>query len=197
MQIPISTCIRFVALLWISITLAPGFSRAADTLLNRKIQPNDILSIRVVNEHDLTMDRRVGPDGSITYPFVETLIVQNKTTTEVERLLRSMLHPDYIIDPQISIDFKEYVKDTVTVTGEVNMPGPIELPTDRKLDLLEVLARARDFKPSANKDYIEVSRKGWEKPRIFKYSELRLVVDPEKKFYVQADDKVWVKERIL
>jgi len=197
MQIPISTCIRFVALLWISVTLAPGFSRAADTLLNRKIQPNDILSIRVVNEHDLTMDRRVGPDGSITYPFVETLIVQNKTTTEVERLLRSMLHPDYIIDPQISIDFKEYVKDTVTVTGEVNMPGPIELPTDRKLDLLEVLARARDFKPSANKDYIEVSRKGWEKPRIFKYSELRLVVDPEKKFYVQADDKVWVKERIL
>jgi protein involved in polysaccharide export with SLBB domain len=197
MQIPISTCIRFVALLWISITLAPGFSRAADTLLNRKIQPNDILSIRVVNEHDLTMDRRVGPDGSITYPFVETLIVQNKTTTEVERLLRSLLHPDYIIDPQVSIDFKEYVKDTVTVTGEVNMPGPIELPTDRKLDLLEVLARARDFKPSANKDYIEVSRKGWEKPRIFKYSELRLVVDPEKKFYVQADDKVWVKERIL
>ena len=188
---------RVVVFFAMALTLLPHVSEAAENLVNRKIQPNDIISIRVANEQDLTMDRRVGSDGSITYPFVESLVVQNKTTTEVERLLRSLLHPDYIIDPQITIDFKEYVKDTVTVTGEVNMPGPVELPTDRKLDLLEVLARARDFKPTANKDYIEVTRKGWDKPRIFKYSDLRLVVDPEKKFYVQADDKIWVKERIL
>jgi protein involved in polysaccharide export with SLBB domain len=163
---------------------------------NRKIQPNDIIFIRVVGEPDLTMERRVSADGTISYPWLEDITVTDKTTGDVEKLLREQLHPDYIINPQVTVDFKEYVKQFVNVTGQVNKPGPVEIPVDRKLDLLEVLSRAGDLRPAANTKKIELHRKG-DPVRTFDYQKLQSTVDPTKKFYVEPDDNVYVHERII
>lgn len=163
---------------------------------NRKIQPNDIILIRVVGEPDLTMERRVSADGTISYPWLPDITVTDKTPGDVERVLREQLHPDYIINPQVTVDFKEYVKQFVTVTGQVIKPGPVELPIDRKLDLLEVLSRAGDLRPAANKNKIELHRKG-EPVRTFEYQKLQSTVDPAKKTYVEPDDNIYVPERII
>lgn len=163
----------------------------------RKIQAHDIISIRVLGEPDLTMERRIGPDGTITYPFLGLLAVEGKTTADVEKTLQELLRPDYLVDPQVAVDFKQYVQETVSVTGEVNAPGPVEIPSDRKLDLHEAITRARDLKPTANPDQIQVTREGWDKPRIFKYKEILGVTDPAKRFYVEPNDKIWIAPRIF
>ena len=170
---------------------------AAENPGARKIQPHEVIQIRVLGETDLTMERRVSPDGTITYPFLGALVVKDKTTTEVEGLIRDQLKPDYLVDPQVTVDFKQYLQETVSVTGEVNAAGPVELPSDRKLDLHEVLTRARDLKPTANQDYIQVTREGWDKPRIFKYKDLLGLTDPSKRFFVEPNDKIWVAPRIF
>lgn len=163
----------------------------------RKIQAHDIIAIRVLGEPDLTMERRIGPDGSMTYPFLGVLAVEGKTTADVEKTLQELLRPDYLVDPQVAVDFKQYVQETVSVTGEVNAPGPVEIPSDRKLDLHEAITRARDLKPTANPDQIQVTREGWDKPRIFKYKEILGVTDPAKRFYVEPNDKIWIAPRIF
>lgn len=163
----------------------------------RKIQAHDIIAIRVLGEPDLTMERRIGPDGTMTYPFLGVLAVEGKTTADVEKTLQELLRPDYLVDPQVAVDFKQYVQETVSVTGEVNAPGPVEIPSDRKLDLHEAITRARDLKPTANPDQIQVTREGWEKPRIFKYKEILGVTDPAKRFYVEPNDKIWIAPRIF
>jgi len=163
----------------------------------RKIQPHDIIAIRVLGEPDLTMERRIGPDGTITYPFLGILAVEGKTTADVEKTLQELLRPDYLVDPQVAVDFKQYVQETVSVTGEVNAPGPVEIPSDRKLDLHEAITRARDLKPTANPDQIQVTREGWDKPRTFKYKEILGVTDPAKRFYVEPNDKIWIAPRIF
>ena len=177
--------------------LGPWLANAAEVQGARKIQPHDIIAIRVVGEPEFTLERRVGPDGSITYPYLGTMVVKDKTTTEVEQLLMSQLKPDYFLNPQVAVDLKQYAIETVNVTGEVNTPGPVELPYDRKLDLHDVLTRARDLRQTANPDYIQVTREGWDKPRVFKYKELLGVTDPAKRFYVEPNDKVWVAPRIF
>jgi polysaccharide export outer membrane protein len=139
----------------------------------------------------------IGPDGTISYPFLGVLSVEGKTTSELEKLLSGMLQPDYLFDPQVAVDFKQYVQETVSVTGEVNAPGPVEIPSDRKLDLHEAITRARDLKPTANPDLIQVTREGWDKPRMFKYKEILGVTDPSKRFYVEPNDKIWVAPRIF
>ena len=177
--------------------LAAQSSGSRNTVGARKIQPHDIIAIRVVGEPDLTLERRIGPDGTISYPFLGVLSVEGKTTSELEMLLSGMLKPDYLFDPQVAVDFKQYVQETVSVTGEVNAPGPVEIPSDRKLDLHEAITRARDLKPTANPDLIQVTREGWDKPRMFKYKEILGVTDPSKRFYVEPNDKIWVAPRIF
>lgn len=162
----------------------------------RKIQPNDVIFIRVVGEADLTMDRRVGPDGLITYPYLEELQVKDKTPTEVERMIRDGLKGDVIVNPQVTVDFKEYVKEFVNINGQVNQEGRIELPVDRKLDLLDIIALARGLNQRADENYIQLSRPGQE-PKVYKYKELRAITDPAKKIYVEPGDAVWVKERVF
>lgn len=162
----------------------------------RKIQPNDVIFIRVVGEADLTMDRRVGPDGLITYPYLDEIQVKDKTPTEVERLIRDGLKGDFIVNPQVTVDFKEYVKEFVNVNGQVNQEGRIELPVDRRLDLIDVISLARGLNQRANQDFIQLTRQGQE-PKVYKYSELRAITDPAKKVYVEPNDQIWVKERVF
>ena len=182
----------FLALVAMSASAAEGSGSAS----YRKIQPNDIIFIRVVGEADLTMERRVGPEGTITYPYLEELQIKDKTPTEVERMIRDGLKGDYIVNPQVTVDFKEYVKEFVNVNGQVNQEGRIELPVDRKLDLIDVISLARGLNQRADENYIQLSRKGQD-PKVYKYKELRAITDPAKKIYVEPDDAVWVKERVF
>jgi len=163
---------------------------------SRKIQPNDVIFIRVVGEVDLTMERRIGADGKITYPYLEELLVRDKTPTEVERMIRDGLKDGYFVNPQVTVDFKEYVKEYVNVNGAVNQSGRIELPVDRRLELIDVISMARDLSPKADVDYIQLTRKG--QPTItYKYKEIRSITDPDKKIYVEPGDQIFVKERIF
>ena len=186
-------------LLALVLALAATSGKAAEgggSATYRKIQPNDVIFIRVVGEADLTMERRVGPDGTITYPYLEELRIKDKTPTEVERMVRDGLKGDYIVNPQVTVDFKEYVKQFVNVNGQVNQEGRIELPIDRKLDILDVISLARGLNLRANQDFIQLSRQGQE-AKVYKYSELRAITDPAKKIYVEPGDQIWVKERLF
>ncbi len=160
----------------------------------RRIKPNDVISIHVVGEPELTMDRRVPADGKLTYPYIKQLEVADRSTGDVERSIRDGLHPDYIINPQVTVEIKDYVKQYVTVNGQVQQPGPVELPPDRRLDLIEVLNRAHDFTPKANRDKITLNRKGFAEPKVYRYDKLLKESDPDKKVWVEADDVIDVAE---
>lgn len=161
----------------------------------RKLMPNDILSVRVVGELDLTVERRVANDGTITYPFLDSIKVDGKTPSEVEAIIREGLAKDYLVNPQVMVDVKDYVKQFFTVDGQVNRVGQYEYPVDRKLDVLEAISMAGGFSKLAQKGKIEV-RRGNE---TFKFSEKQLKDsnDPSKKFFVQPNDKVIVDERVF
>ncbi len=163
----------------------------------RRIKPNDIIAIHVLGEAELTMDRRVPADGKMAFPFLKEIEVGDKTTGEVEKAIRDGLHPDWIINPQVTVEVKDFVKQFVIVNGQVNAPGPVELPPDRRITLLEALNKARDFTPKANKKRIELNRKGFAKPKVYTYDELKKETDDAKKIYVEADDVVDVGESIL
>ncbi len=186
--------LRVLAALAIGIFCSVHAADPAPT--TRKIQPNDVIFIRVVGEVDLTMERRVGADGTITYPYLEELQIKDKTPTEVERMIRDGLKGDYIVNPQVTVDFKEYVKEFVNVTGAVNQAGRIELPPDRRLDIMDVISMARDLSAKADVNSIQLTREG-QKVRILTYKEIRSITDPEKKIYVEPGDQIYVKERIL
>lgn len=156
----------------------------------RKIQPNDLLVIRVVGENDMSKETKVTGDGKINYVFIGDVQVGGQTIAEAQDQIREMLMKGWLVNPQVIIEMKQYAEETVTVMGEVNRPGRIVLPTDRRVDLVEVIGLAGDFTRNAKKSHIELRRKG---TRVaYSYDELKKISDPAKKVFVQPDDFIEV-----
>ena len=165
---------------------------AEDLESDRKIAPLDIIVVDVVGEKELSKELRVSSSGTITFPYLGNMEVKGKTPAEVESLLRSQLGQDYLVDPQVIITVKEYRTRTVSVIGQVNKPGVIPLPAEQKMGILEALAAAGDLTKVANKNGIEVTRKG----ETFKFTmdQLKKVTEPEKKFWLEPGDVIFVRE---
>jgi len=159
---------------------------------DHKIAPLDVIMIDVVGEKDLSKELRVSTSGTITFPFLGSIEVKGKTPAEVESLLKEKLEKDYLVDPQVIITVKEYRSRTVSVIGQVNKPGVIALPAEQKLSILEAIAQAGDLAKSANKNRIEVSRKG--KTQKFTLDDLKKDNNPEKKFWLEPGDVIYVHE---
>ena len=159
---------------------------------DHKIAPLDIIMIDVVGEKDLSKELRVSTSGTITFPFLGSIEVKGKTPAEVENLLKEKLGKDYLVDPQVIITVKEYRSRTVSVIGQVNKPGVIALPAEQKLGILEAIAQAGDLAKSANKNRIEVSRNG--KTQKFTLDDLKKDTNPEKKFWLEPGDVIYVHE---
>jgi polysaccharide export outer membrane protein len=183
-----------VVLCWLCLAV-PAVERigAAEAVEgDRKIAPLDILNIDVVGEKDLSKELRVSSSGTVTFPFLGSIEVKGKTPAEVEDMLREKLGKDYLVDPQVIVTVKEYRTRSVSVIGQVNKPGVIVLPAEQKMDVLEAIAQAGDLTKSANKNRIEVSRKG--ETRKFTLDELKKESDPKKKFWLEPGDVIYVHE---
>src|SRR5689334_3451813 len=183
-----------IVLCWLCLAV-PAVERtvAAEVVEgDRKIAPLDILNIDVVGEKDLSKELRVSSSGTVTFPFLGSIEVKGKTPAEVEDMLREKLGKDYLVDPQVIVTVKEYRTRSVSVIGQVNKPGVIVLPAEQKMDVLEAIAQAGDLTKSANKNRIEVSRKG--ETRKFTLDELKKESDPKKKFWLEPGDVIYVHE---
>ena len=159
---------------------------------DHKIAPLDVINIDVVGEKELSKELRVSSSGTITFPFLGSLEVKGKTPAELEELLKEKLGKDYLVDPQVIVTVKEYRARTVTVMGQVNKPGIIALPAEQKVEILEAIAQAGDLTKGAKKNRIEVNRKG--KPFKFTLDDLKKETDPEKKFWLEPGDVIYVYE---
>jgi len=177
-------------------TLAWLFSLGAIStqaqLVNRKIQPNDVLIIRVLNEPDMLQEAKVTNDGRVTYFFIGDVEVGGKTIGEAKEQIQELLNKDYLVDPQVSIEVRQYAQQVITILGAVNKGGQIQLPPDRQVDLVEAIGLAGDFNRYANKDRIELRRRG--QNTRYRYDDLRKLTDPTKKVYVEPDDIIDVAE---
>jgi len=185
----------FPALLLLSLALAMAPVLAQQALAARKIQPNDLLIISVLGEAEMIKEAKVTADGKVNYFYVNDVAVAGMSLSEAQEHIRQLLMTDWFVNPQVNIQMKEYAREVVTVNGQVNRPGTLLLPNDRRVDVIEVIGLAGDFTRLAAKSRIELVRKG--KRTVLSYDELKKITDPAKKIYVEPDDIIDVAQTIL
>src|SRR5713226_2598053 len=122
----------------VTMLLAPF--AAADELT---IGPRDILTITVWGQTDLSHEYVVEPDGFVPFPLVDRVKAAGLTPKELAAQLTDLLGKDYLVNPQIIVNVKEYLSQKVQVLGAAERPGVYHLtgPTT----LLEILSRAGGF----------------------------------------------------
>lgn len=158
-----------------------------------KISPQDIIIIHVVGEVELPIEYRVSAEGEIRFPFLESVKVAGRTPNEVASLIKQrLINEDFFVDPQVVVNVKEYRIRTVYVFGEVNKPGPVVIPAERRVDIVEAINIAGGLTRLARKNDIRLTRKG--KTESYKFNELIEIQDPAKKIWLEPEDVIVVKE---
>jgi protein involved in polysaccharide export with SLBB domain len=183
--------LKLACLWWLAcLELAFGALGQVDSPANaRKIQPNDVLLIRVLNEVEMTAEKKVSADGKIDYFFINEVDLNDKTVADAQRIIRDALDKDYLVNPQVYVEVKQYATQYVTVVGQVQRPGQYPIPPDHKMDIIEAIGTAGDFSRLANKNKIELRRK--ETVKRYSYDDLK---KPDGRVYVEPEDVIEVAE---
>jgi len=116
----------------------------------------DKLDITVLGHTDLDRVLEVRGDGTIGFPLIGDVPVAGRGLSQISREMTRSMGKDFIINPQISVNIKEYGSQWVTVIGEVNKPGRQLLR--QRMSLIELLAEAGGFTAYANRKQIEILR---------------------------------------
>src|SRR3990172_369231 len=85
-------------------------------------------------------EMRVSNDGYITFPLIGRVRVEGLTANELEKEMVRRLGKDFLVNPQVTVQVKEFASKTINVLGAVKSPGA--LPLKGPITLLETLARA-------------------------------------------------------
>ena len=128
--------LRFVALLLVLLSASPSGVAAQEYTLG----PADVVRISVWGQEDLSKDYQVAPDGSVSFPLVGKVTADGLTAAALAERLRTLLEKDYLVNPQVTVNVREYLSQKVHVMGEAEKPGLYYLtgPTS----LVELISKA-------------------------------------------------------
>ena len=108
-----------------------------------QVGPEDLLVVEVYGQEPdkrEPRERRVNGMGQISLPLVGVVKVAGLTTQEIEARLRELYGSQFLRNPQIIVEVKEFHHQRVAVTGAVMKPGYYDIIGPRSL--LEMLAMA-------------------------------------------------------
>ncbi len=160
------------------------------------LQPDDVLSVTVYQEPDLTTKARVTSTYEIMIPLLGHVSVEGLTATQVQEKLTHLLGEDYLVNPQVQVFVEMYHPRNVTVTGAVNKPGSYPIATERPTTLMEALAMAGGFSPAASINGTRIIRmdNGVERTITVKVNDIVKHGNKNKDVVVRPNDIIFVPE---
>jgi polysaccharide biosynthesis/export protein len=163
-----------------------------------RIQPLDTIDVSVFNETDLSVQRRVSPQGYINYPLLGSVQVNGLTVGETETKLKDLLGRNYLVNPQVTVLVNHANSRHLVILGQVKSPGSYDIG-DEGLTLVQAIARAGGFTDVAATDRVNVirSENGVEKKIVVNVAAIIKGADRSKDLELKPDDVISVPETIF
>ena len=121
--------------------LTTGLTAVPEDFSKLKIAPGFLLDVEVYDEPDLSGQLRVDDDGNVTLPFAGAVHVAGNVPAEAQRKIQESLRTAEILkNPQVTLNVVQYEPAMVTVLGEVNSPGRLQMLVPHSL--LDVISFA-------------------------------------------------------
>ena len=117
--------IKWLLFIGIAYFWASGVVFSASPAL---LKPGDVLTVSVKGEPELSCDRIIAPDGSITMPLIGSIGVAGMKTTDAAQLIKQQLEDGFLKNPVVSVstsksfssntNAKKQVKSSIPMTEE-------------------------------------------------------------------------------
>ena len=122
---------------------APVAAQQADYVVGAQ----DVLTITVYDQADLSGKYKVEADGSFSFPLVGRMKAAGLTLRALEADLQKHLADGYLKNPQVTVAVETYQSQRIFMLGEVRQPGPY--PLSGNMTLIEALSKAGSTTPNA------------------------------------------------
>ena len=153
---------------------------------------DDLLSISVWKEPDLSKQIPVRSDGRISLPLVGEVQATGRTPPELEQEIAAKLK-NYITAPQVTVIVQQINSQKFNVLGQVNKPGAYSLTAGTTI--VDAIAIAGGFRDFAKKKSIYVLRQSQNVGEIrlpFNYENFLKGKDPAQNVQLKPHDTVVV-----
>lgn len=121
------------------------------------LQAGDTISIVVFQEPDLSQEEiRIDSAGNLFLPLIGSVKAAGHSAGDLARQIEHNYGMEYLRDPNVSIRVDETGKQTVSVEGEVELPGVYEVQPSTTL--LSAIAMARSPTDKAKLDEVLIFR---------------------------------------
>jgi polysaccharide export outer membrane protein len=138
------------------LTLAPGF----------------LLDLNIYNIPEMSSQLRIDSRGFATVPLIGPVHLEGDTIPEAQQAIATMLVDKEILkDPQVSLNVLEFSSKNISVLGEVQMPGRIELLAPEPLDKVLALAGGETIEAGNDIEIEHPSTKGELSSRHIEYAQ--------------------------
>ncbi len=135
-----------------------------------KLAPGFLLDVQVYDDPQLSTQVRLDKEGNISMPFIGTVHLEGQTAAAAQQTIQDRLkQAEILTNPQVTVNVQQYTASNVTVLGEVQAPGRLQLLAPHPL--LDVLGMAGGETNLAG-DTIEIKHAGTSGPvsSTYKYA---------------------------
>jgi polysaccharide biosynthesis/export protein len=119
------------------------------------IGPDDVLSVFIWRDKDLSSDVLVRPDGKVTLPVINEVQAAGLTPDEL-RLTLTKAYAKFLEEPIVTVQAKQINSRKVFITGQISKPGPY--PIMGPLNVLQLITLAGGVLEYADSENIQVIR---------------------------------------
>jgi protein involved in polysaccharide export with SLBB domain len=99
----------------------------------------DVVEVKFTFTPQFNLTQTISPEGQISLPLVGEVKAQGKTRSELRQELMKLYTPQ-LEKPEIQVIARKQIKRRIYVAGQVNKPGPVEMPGD--MTVLEAITEA-------------------------------------------------------
>ncbi len=155
------------------------------------IGPEDVLTIDVWKEPEISRTVPVRRDGKISLPLLNDVQAAGLTPTQLSAEIEGRLL-ESIIKPQVTVIVTQMSSQRIYVLGQVTRGGAYPLAPD--LTAVQALSIAGGFTPFANlkKIYIMRTENGENKILPINYKELASGRNPQQNIHLKPGDTIVV-----
>ncbi len=176
----------------------PSAQPAAGVNASYTLSPNDAIQVEVYQEDDLRSATVISQEGTISFPLIGTVKVGGLTQTQARDRIADLLRARFLVSPQVSVTVVRFASKRFTILGQVNRPGPYEIPAQEKIDLLEAIAMAGGYTRIAKASGVTVRRHVGDSDKIFTLNADKMAKKTDaERFMVSPGDSITVPESIF
>jgi polysaccharide export outer membrane protein len=172
----------------LTIAAAAAFGARAG---GRVLTPQDVVSIKVVNQPDMDTATRVETDGTIDFPYVGRIKAAGLSEDELAHAIEKRLAARQIVtDPHVLVEISNFGTQA-SVQGQVAAPGVYTL--DRPTNLTQLLSRAGGLRESGVGGTITVRHAHGRIVKTFDAKEVQAGRGPGAALLVADNDEIFVE----